>query len=111
MKTKLISPLIILSIILFSCNNSGKVEVKDTSEMHKATQEEIDQLMEDFILAENGSTIEIPEGFYELNNQLILDDVKNVTIQGAGMDKTIISFKTLKTGGEGIKVAGSNNII
>lgn len=110
MKTKLFSPLIILTIFLFSCNNSGKVEVKDTSEMHKATQEEIDQLMENFILAENGSTIQIPEGFYELNNQLILDDVKNVIVQGAGMDKTIISFKTLKTGGEGIKVAGSNNV-
>lgn len=111
MKNKLYSTLLFLSLILFSCNTSGKVEVKDTSEMYKATQEEMDKLMEDFILAEDGSTIQIPEGFYEFNNQLILDDVKNVTIKGAGMDKTIISFKTLKTGGEGLKVAGGKNIV
>lgn len=111
MKNKLHFLLFIIAITLFSCNNSGKVEVKDTSEMRIASQEEMDKLMEAFILAENGSTIEIAEGFYELNNQLILDNVKNVTVKGAGMDKTILSFKNLKTGGEGVKVVGNNIVL
>lgn len=97
--------------LLFSCNTSSKVDVEDTSELHQGTEEEINSIMETFILAEEGSTINLPAGFYEMPNQLILDATDNVLIKGAGMDKTILSFKTLTTGGEGMKISGSNNTV
>jgi parallel beta-helix repeat protein len=39
---------------------------------------------------------------------LILDNKTGVKIKGAGMDKTVISFRNLKSGGEGIKIVGNN---
>ncbi len=94
-----------------SCSRSGKVEVKDTSGMHQASVDEVEKLVEKFILAESGSTIEIPAGFYEFNTQLIIDNLSNLTIKGAGMEETILSFKNLKTGGEGMKVVGKNIVL
>lgn len=103
--------LLILTTVLISCNESGGVEVKDTGEMHHATEAEIEQLIEDFIMVEEGGTIDIPAGFYEIESQLILDNVNKVTIQGAGMDHTILSFKKLLTGGEGMKIVGNDVVL
>lgn len=63
-----------------------------------------------FIEAENGSTIELPEGRFQFDASLWLDDKKNVTIKGAGMDKTILSFKGQLSGAEGIKVTNASDI-
>lgn len=68
-------------------------------------------MVEDFILIEDGGIINIPAGFYELNTQLIIDDKTNITIKGAGMDQTFLSFKGLQSGGEGVKIVGNNIII
>jgi len=97
-----------MSLCLFSCKQSGKVEVKDTSQMHQATPEEIESLVERFILAEAGTTIKIPAGFYEISTQLIIDNLDNIKIIGAGIERTILSFKTLKVGAEGMKIVGKN---
>tara|TARA_R110002020_G_scaffold138235_1_gene308072 strand:- start:406 stop:1593 length:1188 start_codon:yes stop_codon:yes gene_type:complete len=72
------------------------------------SQEQTEKVIEDFIMAEDGATIEIPGGFYELNTQLIIDNKSNITIKGAGLMETVLSFKNLKTGGEGIKLVGNN---
>lgn len=53
----------------------------------------MEALVAKFIEAKEGETIEIPEGFYEMNTQLILDKVNKVTIKGAGMYNTVLSFK------------------
>ncbi len=63
-----------------------------------------------FIAAEDGSTIQLPEGRFELNKSLWLDGKKDITIRGAGMDKTILSFKKQTEGAEGIKVTNAKNI-
>ncbi len=60
--------------------------------------------MEAFIMAEDSTTIDIPAGFYELSTQLILDNKTHILIKGAGMDQTVLSFKNLKSGGEGVKI-------
>ena len=101
----------ILGACFTSCNRSGKVEVKDTSGMHQASAAEVEKVVESFILAEEGSTINIPAGFYEFETQLILDNIKDVTIKGSGMEQTILSFKKLKTGGEGMKIVGENVVL
>ena len=111
MKNTLILLLFFVGALLYSCNKSSKVEVKDTSEMHQASSEEVEALIEDFILVEEGGTINIPAGFYEITSQLILDNIDNVSIIGAGMDETILSFKSLTTGGEGMKIVGNNILL
>lgn len=63
-----------------------------------------------FIEAQNESTIELPEGRFQLDASLWLDDKKNVTIKGAGQDKTILNFKGQISGAEGIKVTNASGI-
>jgi len=101
----------LITLFFFSCNNIEKVEVKDISVLHQATPEEVEALVEQFMLVEKGGTIHIPAGFYDLNTQLILDNIDSVKIIGAGMEKTILSFKNLKTGGEGVKIVGNNLLL
>jgi parallel beta-helix repeat protein len=68
------------------------------------------ELQKQFIDAEDGAVIEIPEGTFQLNMALWMDGKKNITIKGKGIDKTILSFKDQLAGAEGIKVTNSNNI-
>ena len=60
-----------------------------------------------FINAKPGDVIDIPEGVYELTRGLSLN-VSGVTIRGAGMDKTILSFKNQVQGAEGLLVNASD---
>ncbi|SKC60434.1 parallel beta-helix domain-containing protein [Ohtaekwangia koreensis] len=64
-----------------------------------------------FIEAENGSVIEIPEGNFQFDASLWLDGKKDVTVKGAGIDKTILNFKGQISGAEGIKVTNASNIV
>jgi len=99
---------LIFPLLIFSCGNSNTEQSFDTSQLQRATQTEIDKVIEAFILAEDSTTIDIPAGFYQLNTQLILDNKTAVKIKGAGMDQTVISFRNLKSGGEGVKIVGNN---
>lgn len=69
------------------------------------------QLQTRLILAENGDVIELPAGKIELSNTLWLDAKNNITLRGAGQDKTILSFKKQQQGAEGIKVTNAENIV
>jgi parallel beta-helix repeat protein len=69
------------------------------------------QLQTQFIMAEDGAVIELPAQTIFLTNTLWLDAKKNVTIRGAGQDKTILSFKNQKQGAEGIKITNAENIV
>jgi parallel beta-helix repeat protein len=64
-----------------------------------------------FIDVANGGTIELPEGVFQLDASLWLDEKKGVTIKGAGQDKTILNFKNQISGAEGIKVTNSSSIM
>jgi parallel beta-helix repeat protein len=97
--------------LIFSCESSTTEQTFDSSQLVRASAAETDKIIEAFIMAEDSSTIEIPAGFYELNTQLILDNKTDVKIKGAGMDQTVISFRNLKSGGEGVKIVGKNIII
>lgn len=106
----MIRPLLLFAfgLMLFSCSSQSSEQTFDSSSLRRATLEEIESLVEAFILAEDSSTIRIPEGFYDLKTQLILDNKKSIRIQGEGMDKTVLSFRNLKSGGEGVKIVGTN---
>lgn len=64
------------------------------------------QLQERLLDAKPGDVIEIPAGRFAFDRSLSLR-VDNVTIRGAGMDKTILSFKGQKSGAEGLIVNAS----
>ncbi len=100
--------LLLSGSFLYSCQSSSSEMSFDSSRLPRASQEEIERLIETFILAEDGDVVEIPAGFYNLKTQLILDNKKNVTIRGAGMAETVLSFRELRTGGEGVKLVGQN---
>lgn len=64
-----------------------------------------------FVTATDNSTIELPEGTYQLSRSLWLDGKKNVYIKGKGMDKTILNFTGQIDGAEGIKITNGKNIV
>jgi parallel beta-helix repeat protein len=67
------------------------------------------QVLEELILAEEGTVFQFEEGIFEFTDGLSLT-VDNVTIRGRGMDKTILSFKNQQAGAEGLYIT-SNNVL
>ena len=65
-----------------------------------------EQLQEALILIESGDVLHIEEGVYNLEDGLSLD-VDDVTVQGAGMNKTILNFKKQLSGAQGFLVTSS----
>ncbi|WAC61858.1 right-handed parallel beta-helix repeat-containing protein [Pseudoxanthomonas sp. SL93] len=57
--------------------------------------------------AKPGDVIEIPAGRHSFDRSLTLR-ADGVTLRGAGMDKTVLSFKGQKAGAEGLLVNGDN---
>lgn len=75
-------------------------------------QPELEKLFQtQLIMAENGSSVQFPEGKFYLSNTLWLDGKKNITLRGAGQGKTVLSFINQKQGAEGIKVTNAQNIV
>ena len=114
MKTLHTLILILCFSLFYQCKNASsdtKELINIANQLRKASPQEVDQLVAAFIQVENGGTINIEEGYYEIETQLILDNVKDVTVKGKGMDKTILSFKNLTSGGEGMKAVGENIVL
>jgi parallel beta-helix repeat protein len=88
------------TFFLFLISNSGVFAQADVEK----------RLQTQLIMAENGSTIDITEGVFQMSKSLSLEGKKNLTIRGKGMDKSIISFKNQTTGAEGIKITNCENI-
>ena len=68
------------------------------------------KLQKQLILAEDGATIEIPAGNFQLTKSLSLEGKKNIIIKGKGIDQTVLSFKSQTQGAEGIKISNCENI-
>ncbi len=64
-------------------------------------------LQERLLDAKPGDVIEIPAGRHQFERSLSLR-VDGVTIRGAGMDQTVLSFKGQKAGAEGLLVNGDD---
>ena len=71
-----------------------------------AAQDDIQSAM---ILAQEGDTIFLAAGIYNLHHGLSLD-VDNIILKGEGHNKTVLNFSEQKTGAQGLLVT-SNNII
>jgi parallel beta-helix repeat protein len=65
-----------------------------------------DDLQEALIAAKPGQIVRLAAGVFHLTDGLSLD-VANVTVRGAGMNKSVLSFKGQEAGGEGLLVTSS----
>ncbi|WP_420578577.1 parallel beta-helix domain-containing protein [Ekhidna sp.] len=90
-------------ILVISCSQKTEKSIE-----WKSIEEDLQTLL---IQAQDGDTINIPEGNFMFKNPLILDGVANVIFQGAGMDKTILSFAMQESGAEGIRAANCINLV
>ena len=65
------------------------------------------QLQTQLITAQPGDIITIPPGVHAINRGLSLK-VSGVTLRGAGMDNSVLSFKNQVQGAEGLLVTASD---
>ncbi len=68
------------------------------------------EIQTQFILAEAGDTISIPEGTYPIRGSLSIEGKENVVVMGHGMNKSVLSFKNQTDGAEGLKITNCKNI-
>lgn len=102
MKRSTLIALIILPAILVACT------AQDTTSPKQTTNTDFQETLQLQLLdAKAGDVITVPEGTYSFNRGLSLT-VDGVTIRGAGMDKSILSFKDQVAGAEGLLVTASD---
>lgn len=92
----------LLSAVILSCSEKQEPIVWKSIEKSLQTQ---------FITVNDGDTIQLPEGNYMFTKSLLMDGKKNITILGAGKDKTILSFKNQTEGAQGMYITHGVNII
>ncbi|WP_066962370.1 parallel beta-helix domain-containing protein [Microbulbifer sp. Q7] len=107
MKTPVKLGAVLLAALVAACSQDNGPGDTSSSPAASAAADFQKQLLKQLITAQPGDVIEIPEGRYELNRSLSLN-VDGVTIRGAGMDKTILSFKNQIQGAEGLLVNASD---
>ncbi|NRB38806.1 MAG: right-handed parallel beta-helix repeat-containing protein [Pseudomonadales bacterium] len=86
------------------------IRIKDTNDITSTVKEAL-------INAQSGDTIILPEGTFYFNDRLTFDGdndgdgviIENITITGAGRDKTILDF-SLSAGGDGILIENAKGI-
>ena len=96
-----------VTLICVLCIISCKSD-KDVVSHEKIIPNGYEFIQEKLLDAKPNSIIEIPEGLYEINRSLSLDDISNVTIKGAGMGKTIFSFLKQSSGAEGLRITADS---
>ena len=94
---------LILTLLLFSCQNTPhqSVPTETATELYNELQAQL-------INARPGDVVEIPEGRYAFDRPISLDGVANVTIRGAGKEKTVLFFKDQKVGAEGLRITADS---
>ncbi|HEY0662088.1 MAG TPA: parallel beta-helix domain-containing protein [Lysobacter sp.] len=89
-----------ITAVLAACSQSDQPPATTADATYQTT------LQERLLDAKPGTVIEIPAGRYAFDRSLSLR-VDGVTIRGAGMDKTVLTFKGQKSGAEGLIVNAS----
>ena len=92
-----------LSLLLAGCDQSEVSAPAPELSFAESFQEQL-------IQAQPGDVIEVPAGVHEFTRSLSLT-VPGVTIQGDGMDASILSFKNQAQGAEGLLVSANDFII
>ncbi|GAA5445670.1 hypothetical protein Misp06_03873 [Microbulbifer sp. NBRC 101763] len=108
MKTSICVGVVLALMASTACSPGDKDKrVQNDAPDVKASHDFQKQLLRQLISAKPGDVVLIPEGEFQINRSLSLN-VDGVTIRGAGMDKSILSFKGQIQGAEGLLVNASN---
>jgi parallel beta-helix repeat protein len=95
--------------LLGACGGSSADPCKDVSgtcvPIHAGADHE--EVQTAFIDVQPNTTIAFEAGVYDMDSELDLD-VDHVTIQGAGMDDTVLSFANEATGAQGLYVTAGD---
>jgi len=105
MKAILLGPALCAALCLSSCGDAALTKNETAPDVAQSSYQ--DTLLTQLIDAKPGDVITIPAGTYSFDRSLSLT-VDGVTIRGAGMDKTVLSFKGQVSGAEGLLVTASN---
>lgn len=100
------APVFAAMLLLAGCSTGPKTDAQGFTidpDFEKRLQE---QLLD----AKPGSVITIPAGKYALTRSISLTG-NGVTIRGAGMDKSVLSFAGQKSGAEGLLVTGNDFVL
>ena len=103
MKNFMLKPLLCLCLLAFPLLQAEEILIGPSVNSQEQVQEAL-------ILAKPGDTIKLQEGLYQFEDGLSLD-IDNVTIIGAGMDKTVLSFADQKSGAQGLLVTSDGVIL
>lgn len=98
--------LLVLSTIFFSCSSEMPNEREGIT--WKSIEKELQTRL---ITAQDGDTIQLPEGYFSFSKSLMMEGKSGVVVLGAGMEKTVLSFARQEEGAEGIKISNSRNIL
>jgi len=90
-------------VILISCQPKADKNLLSAENLTSELQKRL-------ITATEGDVISLPAGTFEFKRSISLNDTPNITIKGAGKEKTILSFKGQIEGAEGILVKNVNGI-
>ncbi len=73
-------------------------------------EEVVEVLQKKLIEATPGTIIELPEGTFDFQRSISLNDTPDITIKGAGKGKTVLSFKNQIQGAEGMLIKNVKGI-
>jgi parallel beta-helix repeat protein len=108
MRKYILFTLILCTTISFqSCKNNKKAGDSEGFVYDEKIEKEF---QEKLILVEDGGTVEFPEGKFLFKKALSMEGKKDVTIKGAGTDKTILSFLGQTEGAEGLNITNCQNV-
>ena len=96
-----------LAAALAACGEGGSGGQSASPPVAEGDADFADTLRQRLIDARPGDVIEVPAGRFSFDRSLSLR-VDNVTLRGAGQDKSILSFKGQKAGAEGLLVNASH---
>ncbi len=84
--------------------------VADAAEVRLSPADGTEKLVETLIMAEEGDTILLEAGLWNLTDGLVLD-ADGVTIRGAGAGETVLSFKEQTGSGEGLLITSDRVVL
>ena len=101
---RILSAITATALLLSACAKSEpEIKIEATADMAAFAASFQEMLLD----AKPGDVIEIPEGIFEFDRSLSLN-IDNVTLRGAGHDKSLLSFKGQIAGAEGLLVNASD---
>lgn len=98
---------VLFTFLLIRCGApSPDIPERDVLEWNSVESD----LQSQLITASDSAVIDLPAGHFMFSRSLLIDGKKHLTLRGAGMDQTILSFAAQEEGAEGIKAANCVNL-